>query len=525
MYRKLLPGFILMFLLSACAGQGGPVPIAAGPRVWIDAPLSGAEASPGTSVQVVAYASAPGGVTQMALLLSGTSVGAMGVGPVSEGLARGEGVWTPPGPGQYSLSVQAIAADGTSATSEPVLLIVSGEEPATGAVPVLNLTADSTSLTAGSCTFLRWQVSGVQPQSIELNGQPVAPEGVQQVCPCQTTTYDLIVLAEDKYVQSVTINVTGECGTPTPTPQPLQREIFFGADPSTVRAGGCTTLSWKTDPNVRTVTLNGQPVEWQGSQQVCGLCAPQTYTLEVVWADGVRDARTVTVNVTGSCVITPQPREVTPTPTSTPWPTQPQAQVNFWADATTIPAGSCTTIHWQTENVQAVYFNGQGVAGAGSFQACPNTTCETYTLDVLLRDGSHDIRTLTICLTAPSPPTESPTPPRDTTPPPVPVSLKPGSTDPAHPQILDSCSPVVLRWEPVTDQGGSGLQGYIVHLQRNNNGQWQRIEPYFIIYEPSVDVAQWLQAGWDYRWSVEARDNAGNYSGQSVWRYFGCPVY
>ena len=526
MYRKLLLAFILMFLLSACEGQGGPGQLAAGPRIWVDAPLSGAEVPPGTSVQVVAYATAPGGVPQMSLLVGGMPVGAMGVSLVKEGLVKGEGVWTPPGPGRYSLSVQAVAADGASAASDPVLLIVTGEKPVAAVPPVtvtptgppspvLKLMADSTSLTAGSCTFLRWGVYNVQPQSIELNGQPVALEGSQQVCPCQTTTYDLIVLAEDKYVQSVTINVTGECVTPTPIPPPPQREIFFGADPSTVPAGGCTTLSWKTNPNVQTITLNGQPVEWYGSQQVCGLCAPQTHTLEMLWADGARDVRTVTVSVTGSCV-TP-----TPTLTPTPWVPTSQAQVNFWADATTVAAGSCTTIHWQTENVQPVYFNGQGVAGVGSHQTCP-CNAETHTLDVVLQDGSHDIRTLTINITGSC---FTPMPPQDRTPPPAPVSLKPGSTDPAHPQDLGTCSPVILRWEPVTDEGGSGLQGYIVQLQRNNNGQWQRIEPYFIIYEPGVDVTQWLEAGWDYRWGVEARDNAGNYSALSVWRYFGCPLH
>lgn len=532
MYRKLLLGLILMLLLSACEAQG-QARLEAGPRVWIDAPLSGAEAPPGTNIQVVAYASAPGGVTQMSLLLGGAPVGAMGVSLVKEGLAKGEGVWTPPGPGRYSLSVQAVAADGTSGTSDPVLLIVTGEGPIAGVPPVtvtptvtptgppspvLKLMADSPSLTAGSCTFLRWGVYNVQPRSIELNGQPVAPEGELQVCPCRTTTYDLIVLAEDKYVQSVTINVTGECVTPTSPPP--QREIFFQANPSAIQAGGCTTLSWK-NPDVQSTTLNGQPVEWYGSQQVCNLCTSQTYTLEVVWPDGARDARTATVNVTGSCV-TPQPREVTPTPTftPTPWSPQPQAQVNFWADATTVQAGSCTTIHWQTENVQAVYFNGQGVVGVGSHQTCPCTS-ETHTLDVVLRDGSHDVRNLTInvsgsCVT--------PQPPQDKTPPPAPTPLKPGSTDPAHPQDLGSCSPVVLRWQPVTDQGGSGLQGYTIVLQRNNNGQWQSIGPAHIIYEPNIDVTQWLGAGWDYRWNVSARDNAGNYSAPSAWRYFGCPL-
>lgn len=441
MYRKLGLGLIFFFLLSACAGQGGQTLSGAGPRVWIDAPLSGAEAPPGANIQVVAYASAPGGASQMSLWVDGAAVGAMSVTMVKDGLARGEGTWTPAGPGDYWLTVQVVTAEGGSAMSQPALLRVGGEMPAAGVppvtvtsqVPLLELRADATSLKAGECTFLHWNVSVPQPQSIDLNGQQVPPQGEMQVCPCQTMTYDLIVFAGDKYAQTVTINVTGECVTVTLTPPPPQREIYFQADPLTIPAGGCTTLSWKND--AQSTTLNGQQVEWYGSQQVCNLCTSQTYTLEVVWPDGARDVRTLTVNVSGSC------------------------------------------------------------------QAPP--------------------------VTVPPPPTEPPTeppPPQDTTPPSTPESLKPGSTDPGKSQDLGSCSPVVLRWQPVTDQGGSGLQGYRVSLQRNDNGQWQSLEPYFIIYEPSVDVTQWLDAGWDYRWDVWAIDNAGNDGAPSVWRYFGCPI-
>ena len=52
MYRKLV--WMIVFLLSACNLPAG---MQAGreARVWIDAPLSGAEAPPGANIQVVAY--------------------------------------------------------------------------------------------------------------------------------------------------------------------------------------------------------------------------------------------------------------------------------------------------------------------------------------------------------------------------------------------------------------------------------------------------------------------------------------
>ncbi len=376
-------------------------------------------------------------------------------------LWQGMAMWTPGIPGDHSLSVRAQAEDG-EATSEsieihvvaqptpapllaaptgtPGLMVTPLEMTAIPLGPVLELTADATSLAAGSCTFLRWRVSNVQPQSIDLDGQPVASEGSLQVCPCQTTTYNLIVLAEDKYVQSVTINVTGSCATSTPQP-----------------------------------------------------------------------------------TRTPVP---TPRPTNTPLPTStPQALINFWAEATTVPAGSCTTIHWETANVQAVYFNGQGVAGVGTYRACPSTTCETYTLDVVLRDGSHDIRTLTICLSAPQPtqPPSTQPPPEDKTPPPAPVPIGPGSNNPNDP--TQQCGTTVLRWNSVSDP--SGIQGYRVNLQWYDGNQWQSSEPYFIIYGTSADVTQWTRPH-EYlhtlRWAVWAIDNAGNHGPQSPWLYFACAL-
>lgn len=213
---------------------------------------------------------------------------------------------------------------------------------------------------------------------------------------------------------------------------------------------------------------------------------------------------------------TPTPR---PTDTPTPTPT-PQATVNFWADATTIQAGSCTTVHWETSNVQAVFFDGQGVAGWGSHQTCP-CSAETHTLDVLLRNGSHDIRTLTINVTGYC---VTPTPPQDRTPPPAPVPIGPGSNNPNDPQ--QACHPVVLRWNAVSDP--SGIQGYRVNLQWYDGAQWQSSPPYFIVYDTSVDVTEWTEPH-EYvdnplRWAVWAIDNAGNHGPQSPWLYFECVI-
>ncbi len=158
--------------------------------------------------------------------------------------------------------------------------------------------------------------------------------------------------------------------------------------------------------------------------------APGSHVLEVrayATDDTVSDPARVTVRVTGEVARatetpTPEPTPVplTDTPSDTPAPPTethvseapptdtpvseapptdaPEARVEFWADSTSLEAGDCTTIHWETDNVQAVYFDGRGVAGVGVYWACPCAPV-SYTLDVTLTSGEHDIRVLDIEVT------------------------------------------------------------------------------------------------------------------------------
>ena len=111
----------------------------------------------------------------------------------------------------------------------------------------------------------------------------------------------------------------------------------------------------------------------------------------------------------------------------------------------------------------------------------------------------------------------------DQTPPQAPTPLEPGSPYESQPAVLESCDQVVLRWEAASDDpNGSGIQDYRVNLQQYGDGTWEGIEPYSPTYETSIDVAEWLSIG-RYRWSVWARDKAGNQGDASAWLYFKCP--
>jgi heat shock protein HslJ len=79
----------------------------------------------------------------------------------------------------------------------------------------MSLTADSTNITQGQCTTIRWSVSNVQAVWVYPQGQPYQQfprtgQGSEQVCPPVTTTYEMRVQLRDGTVQfrQVTVNVT-----------------------------------------------------------------------------------------------------------------------------------------------------------------------------------------------------------------------------------------------------------------------------------------------------------------------------
>ena len=91
------------------------------------------------------------------------------------------------------------------------------------------------------------------------------------------------------------------------------------------------------------------------------------------------------------------PATVTPTsvpPTASPTPSG-SPSIDFRADRTELDEWECTTLRWDVENVRAVYLDDRGVTGHGTREVCPEETT-TYTLRVVLTDGSTQDETLTI---------------------------------------------------------------------------------------------------------------------------------
>jgi RNA polymerase sigma-70 factor (ECF subfamily) len=198
-----------------------------------------------------------------------------------------------------------------------------------------------------------------------------------------------------------------------------------------------------------------------------------------------------------------------PTPTFTPTPLAPI--IVFTADANAVLAGTCTTVRWETAHVQAVFFNGTGVVGTGSHQTCPCET-ETHVLDVLLPGGSHDVRELTIQVTGSC---VSPTPP-DSQGPPAPSSLAPSD------DVVLSCRrTATLSWYAPKDP--SGIAGYYVRLERRvDRSTWEPVGSWGPLNDTQTDVP--VSCGLGYRWSIRARDGAGNLGPWSSWATFGIGI-
>lgn len=176
---------------------------------------------------------------------------------------------------------------------------------------------------------------------------------------------------------------------PAPPPPPPAQEINpnLRADNNHIAAGQCTTIRWDVD-NVSAVYFidggNQQGVAGHDARNICP-GATTTYTLRVTDRNGANHDFPITINVTGA----------------------PDYSINFWADSTNINGGQCTRLRWDVRNVQAVYLDGEGVAGVSDREVCPGST-KTYTLQVIKYDGGQDSRQVTININNPPPPPAQP---------------------------------------------------------------------------------------------------------------------
>jgi uncharacterized cupredoxin-like copper-binding protein len=295
--------------------------------------------------------------------------------------------------------------------------------------PVVNFRADSTSIQAGECTMLRWDVDNAT--AVYLNdgqGEAGVPgHSSAQVCPGSTTTYVLRVTRLDNTDEwyQVTIQVKG-----------VERHIGFRADRTTLSPGQCTTLRWDVD-GARKIYLDlgggEKRVDNYGGVQVCP-SQTTTYNLRVEWPDGSEEGRQVTIHI------------------QQPTPPHPEI-ITFSFDKSKIKPGECATLTWKVKNASAVYLQrlipgGQWepVAATGSRQECPPQTT-TYRLKVEGYDKSVIENEVILEVQAPPPPatpTHTPVPPTHTrTPTPTHIHVLSTHTPiPTHTRVPPTHTPI-----------------------------------------------------------------------------------
>jgi hypothetical protein len=308
---------VALLLVSSCAAPGQ------GPMTWIDRPLDGSHLPLGP-ITVMAHASDADGVASFEFFVDEDSLAAV---PASGGrLGDATAGWTPTAPGTYTVRARATDSAGnvgSEATSVVTVGEVATPSPtfaAGGSEGEIFFLVEPEVIAPGACAVLRWEV--YPPVDALLDGEGVPSAGEREVCPLETTTYELLV---PEWEQASTVTVHVEAA-------PEEVGIFFAADPDAIPQGGCATLIWEVGAPAEWATLlEGSEVDHTGQQQVCP-ATTTTYELVVQAPDGSQTTSTVTLHVESSQEPTSTPEPTTapagPTPTSPPagpTPTAPPA--------------------------------------------------------------------------------------------------------------------------------------------------------------------------------------------------------
>jgi len=226
----------------------------------------------------------------------------------------------------------------------PMPTAVPTTAPPVDQTPNPNFRVDNPYISAGECTTLRWDVDNVGAVFFIDGGNSQGKGGhdSQTVCPGQTTTYELQVVATNGQVYPFwqTVNVSNGNGY----------SINFGADDTTLDRGECTTLRWDVQ-GVQAVYLDGNGVAGVSSTQICPN-EDTIYTLVVVRNDGGQDSRQVRIQVDNG-----------DGGNSNPAPDRVGAPRIDWfkVDRNTIGNGSCVQLEWRVSDADGVNISRSGV--------------------------------------------------------------------------------------------------------------------------------------------------------------------
>ena len=179
--------------------------------------------------------------------------------------------------------------------------------------PTASLTADPTTIFPGERTTLSWTTTNAVSGSI--NGEAIAlPSGSKQVQLNSSQAYTLSVLG--RMGADPSTDTDGAYVTVVPRPDSPMIDSF-GASPTTITEGDCTTLRWTTTDAVSvsiSPAIGGEPLSVDGNGSVCP-DSTEIYELTATGAEGAQprtDTASVTVTVNPPAPSSPQITSIRP---------------------------------------------------------------------------------------------------------------------------------------------------------------------------------------------------------------------
>jgi len=216
-----------------------------------------------------------------------------GIGPLPH--TTGYATIRPPFTTTFTLTANG---PGGTATRSVTVTVAAPATPTTPPV-IISFTASPSSLSSAGTTTLMWSTSGATSVTLSPGGGSVPASGSAVATLSSTRTYTLTATnSAGSVYRSVTITVAAAPASPPPASPPVTPPVInaFTASPTSISAGGSSTLSWNvTGATSVTLSPGGGSVPASGSA-VATLSSTRTYTLTATNSAG-SVYRSVTVTV------------------------------------------------------------------------------------------------------------------------------------------------------------------------------------------------------------------------------------
>jgi hypothetical protein len=278
----------------------------------------------------------------------------------------------------YSYTTQPVSADCT---------VVATFTPLTATLPMVKLSVDPATITAGQSATLTWSSTNIAACTASggWSGDKAPSGSFFTDAVSSTTTYTLTCLGPNGSSLPVSATLTVNSATLAPTAK-------LTVEPTTITAGQSATLTWSSTDATACTASGG----WSGAKDTHGsfstnaVSSTTTYTLTCLGPNGssLPVAATLTVN------------PATPAPT-----------VKLTVEPTTITAGQSATLTWSSTDATACTASG-GWSGDkdthGSFSTNAVSSTTTYTLTCSGSGGNSSPASATLTVN-PATPTSTPT--------------------------------------------------------------------------------------------------------------------